>query len=163
MMLNTQKDKHIIIARVDNKPGVVSRMSGLFTRRGYNIESLVTGMTEDASVYNMTITMIGTEEEVRLLIHQLEHIMEVIEVYTAAEKKCVTRELMFIKLWCGADKRAEAMSIARSIRLNVAGVAPDRILFEVCGDEAALQSAAAAFDRLGRLEIVRSGALTVSL
>lgn len=155
--------KHIIVARVDNKPGVVSRISGLFTRRGYNIESLVTGMTNDPDIYHMTITVIGTKEEVDLLIHQLGRVMEVINIYTAEERECVTRELMFIKLECEASKRAEIMNIADVMNLKIAGVTPKGIIVEVTGDEVKLESSVRAFAHLGVVEIIRSGAITLEL
>ena len=74
------RNRHLIMAKVDNRPGVLSRITGLFTRRGYNIESLVTGMTASPDVYHITVTVIGTDDDVALLARQLERCMEVIDV-----------------------------------------------------------------------------------
>lgn len=155
--------RHIIIAKVDNRPGVVSRISGLFTRRGYNIESLVTGMTEDASVYHMTISVVGTKEEIDLLIRQLGKIMETIEVYSADGAEVISRELMLVRLTCDSAGRSEAMKLAGVMGLPIAGVTAEAVVIEVTGDEVKLESAIRAFEHLGRLELIRSGVMTMKL
>ncbi|MFA6948650.1 MAG: acetolactate synthase small subunit [Eubacteriales bacterium] len=155
--------KHIIIARVDNKPGVVSRIAGLFTRRGYNIDSLVTGTTENPDVYHMTITAIGTKDEMDLLIHQLGRVMEVITVREADSTDYVTRELMLMRIDCEPDMRTEAMKIADVMGLRIAGVTSRGIVIEVTGDDVRLESAVRAFEHIGVASVIRSGAVTIEM
>lgn len=156
-------NKHIIVARVDNRPGVVSRISGLFTRRGYNIESLVTGMTRDRAVYHLTVSVLGTEEEVQLLLRQLCRITDVIEVREVDPAASVTHELMYLRLCCTGADRTEAMKIAEVMDLRVAGVGDESLVIEVTGDELRLESAVRALEHLGLEEMIRSGAMSVDI
>ncbi len=155
-----KNERHIIVARVDNKPGVVSRISGLFTRRGYNIESLVTGMTADKNVYQMTVCVIGTSDEVGLLVRQLERISEVIEVHIG-DSGLVTSELMFIKIKCGADRRVELLRVAEMLNCRVAGMTETDVVLEVTGDEVRLESATRTLETFGIEETIRSGIMAI--
>ncbi|HAZ20282.1 MAG TPA: acetolactate synthase small subunit [Clostridiales bacterium] len=154
--------KHTIVARVDNKAGVVSRISGLFTRRGYNIESLVTSVTGDPGVYHLTILVIGSEQEVELLINQLGRIMEVIDVHNVNEFAHVVRELMLIKVSCPVDKRSEILSLADILKCRVVGIGTDSAVFEITGDESKLDTIIRSFEPMGIMEIVRSGAIAIA-
>lgn len=155
--------KHIIVAKVDNKPGVVSRISGLFTRRGYNIESLVTGMTADPAVYHLTISVIGEENEIRLLVHQLARIIEVIDLFPADDRRTVTRELAFIKVRAGGETRSEVLKLSEILGLRVIGMGEKTVVLEATGDDIQLDAARRAFEHIGIEEFVRSGAMTVEL
>jgi len=162
-MKNVQK--HIIVARVNNRPGVVSRISGLFTRRGYNIENLITGTTETDKIYHMTITMFSTREEVDLLVRQLERITDVIEVYigdSSGAEDLITTELMFICVKCPVGSRHEVTRTADNLDARIAGIRDDAVIVEVTGNDARLESAIAAFSAFGDLEIIRSGTMAVS-
>ncbi len=156
--------KHVIVASVDNNPGVVSRISGLFTRRGYNIESLVTGVTENPKVYKLVITLIASEEEANLLIRQLGRVMEVIEVYLAAERECVTSELMFLKIKCDLAARTEIIKTADALRLEIAAVGKNSVIIQVTGDNTKLESALFSFGVYsGDIEFIRSGSVTIEI
>lgn len=162
--MNTQiPSKHIIVAAVDNKPGVLSRISGLFTRRGYNIESLVTGVTDRPEVYKLIITVIATGDETALMIRQLGRIMEVIDVWETTERDCVTRELMFIRVSCNAEKRSEVIRTADALGLEIAGVGVDSIVVQVIGDDARLEVAVRSLEPFGITDTIRSGAVTAEL
>lgn len=161
--MSQKQEKHIIIARVDNKPGVVSRIAGLFTRRGYNIESLVTGTTENPDVYHMTITVLCTSDECELLIHQLGRVMEVIEVCDAVGDGFVCGELMYVKTACPSEKRAEILKIADVLGVKIAGVTKDAVVCEVTGDDLRLKSVIMALEPYGIIRIIRSGAITIEL
>jgi acetolactate synthase, small subunit len=157
--------KYIIVARVNNRPGVVSRISGLFTRRGYNIENLITGTTESDKIYHMTVTMYSTKEEVDLLVRQLERITDVIEVYIGDSNgggNLITSELMFICVKCTPDKRESISAAAKQIDCRIAGIREDAVIVEVTGNDARLESAIAEFAELGEIEIIRSGTMAVS-
>ena len=155
--------RRVIVARVDNNPGVVSRISGLFTRRGYNIESLVTGVTLDPTVYQIVISVIATEEELTLMLHQLGRIMEVIDVFSASDRPCITSELMLLRVECPPERRSEVIKIADAMRFEVAGVGEHSLVIQVTGDDTRLSIALRAFEQMGLTEAVRSGALTIEL
>ena len=155
--------KHVLVVEVDNNPGVVSRIAGLFTRRGYNIESLVTGVTRDPSIYSLVISLIASDEEVHLLSRQLARIMEVVDVYETGERDCVTRELMFIRIECDPSKRAEVIKIADAMRCETVGVGQNSVVVQATGDDARLESAMRAFEHLGITQTVRSGTLAIEI
>ena len=163
--MNTKNfKKQVIVAAVDNNPGVVSRIAGLFTRRGYNIESLVTGVTEKPEVYRLVITLIASDEDARLLIRQLGRIMEVIEVYLASDRECVTRELMFIRIACDGAARTEIIKTADALKLEIAAVGSTSVVIQVTGDDVKLETAWNAVSGLGtNVECIRSGSVTIEL
>lgn len=159
--------KHTIVTRVDNNPGVVSRIAGLFTRRGYNIESLVTSATADPAIYQLTISVIAEDSEVELLIRQLGRVMEVIDMYDTLERSCIVREVMFLRIACPSESRTETISeagtIASTLGLSIAGVGERSIIIEASGEPAKLDSALRAFSHVQIEEIIRSGAASVEL
>lgn len=167
---NTGKPgRHTIIAAVDNKPGVVSRISGMFTRRGYNIESFVTCTTRDPAVYNLIFSVIGTRDELDLLIHQLGRVMEVIAIWPADDIECIVRALAFIKLCCPPEKRAELIGLVDNVRrsgaceVTVAGVGEKNVIIQASGDETALDALPRIFSEYEIADVIRSGAVAITL
>lgn len=156
-----QKLKHIIVAKVENKPGVVSRMSGFFTRRGYNIESFVTSVTDDPAVYHLTISVICSEDEALLMLHQLGRITEIIEVVDTTGESVTTREFMLIKVKCPAEKRMELTQACEFMNTKVVKINGNSVTIEVTGDSQKLDSVIKMFEHYGIAEIVRSGAICV--
>ena len=155
--------KHIIIAKVDNKPGVVSRISGLFTRRGYNIESLVTCMTLSNDVYHLTISVISTEDELYLLTNQLGRIMEVITVFPADGEDCVKSELMLIKVTASPDERSNVITLADALKLKISAVSDSSIIIEAVGESSKLDGVIKAFEPFGIVDAVRSGTIALDI
>ena len=153
--------KHVIIAKVDNIPGVVSRISGFFTRRGYNIESFVTSATDDPAVYHLTISVLCRDDEAKLLVHQLSKISEVAEVCDATGKEAIMREFMLIKIACHSDKSFEILQTCDMLKVKIAGRGEDYVTVEVTGSSQKLDDAIITFKKYGILEIVRSGAICV--
>jgi acetolactate synthase I/III small subunit len=98
--------QHTLTALVENRPGVLARVSGLFSRRGFNIESLAVSITEDPSVSRMTIVVGGDEREVEQIEKQLNKLVDVIKVYDYQNTPAVDRELALIKVTAGPDRRA---------------------------------------------------------
>ena len=158
---NLNKVKHIIVAKVDNKPGVVSRMSGFFTRRGYNIESFVTSVTDNPEVYHLTFSVLCTEDEAELLVHQLGRIAEVIEVYDTTGRDVIIREFMLIKIKCPDDKSFEILQTCDMMKLKIVGRGEDAATIEVMGNSQKLDDVIISFEKYGIIEIVRSGAVCV--
>ena len=161
--------RHIIVAMVDNKPGVVSRISGLFTRRGYNIESFVTCATANPEIYHLTFSVIGTAEELALLIHQLGRVMEVISICSADDTECVIRGMVFIKLRCPPERRAELIKLVDFVRntktaeLIVAGIGESSVILQASGEESVLDNLPRVFSEYETIDIIRSGAIAVPL
>ena len=156
---------HTIFAVVDNKPGVVSRVSGLFTRRGYNIESLVTGVTDDPMIYKLTVVLNGTEEEKDLLVAQLQRIQEVISVSVAEHTPCALSEMMLLAVPAHTEEdRAQARAFAESLGLRLCLEADAVLVFELCDTPEALDTARSAMRaRFPGAYSVRSGAIGLAL
>ena len=159
--MSIEKLKHIIIAKVDNKPGVVSRISGFFTRRGYNIESFVTSVTDNAEVYHLTFSVLCSENEAQLLVHQLGRLEEVIEVCDTAGKDVIIREFMLIKINCPSDKSFEILQTCDMLKVKIVGRGEEFVTIEVMGNSQKLDDVIITFEKYGIIEIVRSGAVCV--
>jgi len=155
------KQKHVIVAKVDNKPGVVSRMSGFFTRRGYNIESFVTSVTDNPAIYHLTISVLCSEDESQVLIHQLGRIAEVIEVCDTVGKDVIIREFMLIKVKCPHEKSFEILQTCDLLKVKIVGRNEDSVTVEVMGHSQKVDDAVLTFEKYGIIEIVRSGAICV--
>ena len=153
--------KHIIVAKVDNKPGVVSRMSGLFTRRGYNIESFVTSVTGNPEIYHLTFSVLCSEDESQLLVHQLSRLDEVIEVCETTGKDVIIREFMLIKINCPTEKSFEILQTCDMLKVKIVGRGENFVTAEVMGNSQKLDDVIIAFEKYGVIEIVRSGAVCV--
>ena len=153
--------KHVIVAKVDNKPGVVSRMAGFFTRRGYNIESFVTSVTDNPEVYHLTFSVLCSDDEAQLLVHQLGRIAEVIEVCDTAGKDVIIREFMLIKINCPNDKSFEILQTCDMLKVKIVGRGESFVTIEVMGNSQKLDDVILTFEKYGVIEIVRSGAVCV--
>ena len=156
-------EKHIIVALVDNKPGVVSRISGLFTRRGYNIESFVTCITTRPEIYHLTITVISTREELDLLIHQLGRVMEVISIFPAGERACVVRELMLLRLSAKAAGENGFGKLIETLGLKIAASSGESLIIEASGDGERLEAILRALSPFGIQKLIRSGAIALEI
>jgi acetolactate synthase-1/3 small subunit len=155
------QDRYIIVMRVRNRPGVVSRVSGLFTRRGYNIESLATGTTSDASVYQLTVSVLCGADDAELLTRQLERLADTISVRCAAadSDSLVATELMLIRIACAPERREEAERTAALLSARIVKTAGATAVVEVSGGERRLEEAVRAFSVFGILETVRTGTI----
>ena len=159
--MSNNKTKRVIVAKVDNKPGVVSRMSGFFTRRGYNIESFVTSVTDNPAIYHLTISVLCSDDEAQLLVHQLGRIAEVTDVYDTTGQDVIIREFMLIKIRCESDKSFEILQTCGMLKLKIVGRCEDCVTIEVMGNSQKLDDVIIAFDKYGIIETVRSGAVCV--
>ena len=161
-----KESKHLIMVKVDNRPGVLSRITGLFTRRGYNIESLVTGMTADPAVYHITVTVIGTDDDVELLARQLERCMEVIDVKCdgGEDWEFVSREMLLIRVPCTSpEKRVEILNVCSLTGCRSAGVGRGSVIVEVAGDPSSVTAALRAFEMFGSIDVIHSGTVGIDM
>lgn len=149
--------KHIIAVLLENEPGALSRVVGLFSARGYNIESLVVAPTEDASLSRMTIVTSGSEEVIEQITKHLNRLIEVVKVVDLTEASFIERELMLIKLRAVGKEREEIKRMADIFRGHIIDVTDKSYTIELTGDASKLDAFIQAVDATAILETVRTG------
>ncbi|MDB5802187.1 MAG: acetolactate synthase 3 regulatory subunit [Rhodocyclales bacterium] len=149
--------RHVISLLLENESGALSRVSGLFSARGYNIESLTVAPTEDASMSRMTIVTSGSDEVIEQITKQLNKLIEVVKVVDLSEAAYIERELMLIKVRAVAKDREELKRMADIFRGRVVDVTDSTYVIELTGTQDKLDSFINAIDRALILETVRSG------
>jgi acetolactate synthase I/III small subunit len=153
--------KHTISVIVENKPGVLSRVSGLFSRRGFNIESLAVGTTEDPKMSRMTIVVEGDEQDLEQITKQLYKLIDTLKVFDIPADKSVERELMLLKVSANEKTRQEITQIVDIFRGKVVDVAETSLTIEVTGDEAKAEGAIKLLAKFGIKELVRTGKIAL--
>jgi acetolactate synthase-1/3 small subunit len=149
--------RHVISLLLENESGALSRVSGLFSARGYNIESLTVAPTEDASMSRMTIVTSGSDEVIEQITKQLNKLIEVVKVVDLSEAAHIERELMLIKVRAVAKDREELKRMADIFRGRVVDVTESSYVIELTGTQDKLDSFINALDPALILETVRSG------
>jgi acetolactate synthase-1/3 small subunit len=152
---------HTISVLVDNHFGVLARISGLFSTRGYNIESLCVGVTEDETISRMTVAVHGDERVLLQIINQLEKLVEVIEVTDLTRKKHVERELVLIKVAADASRRAELLEVTNIFRAKVIDMSREAVIIEVTGSEDKIAAYIDMVRPFGIEEIARTGKIAL--
>src|SRR6185369_14708285 len=132
--------RHIISILVENEAGALSRISNMFSARGYNIESLTVAPTEDASMSRMTVVSIGSDEIIEKITKQLNKLVEVVKVVDLSEAEHIERELMLIKVRAGAKEREDVKRMADIFRGRVIDVSDSTYTIELTGDGAKLDA-----------------------
>ncbi len=153
--------KHTLSVLVQNKPGVLARTAGLLSRRGYNIESLTVGVTENEDVSRMTIVVRGDDTVVEQVTKQLNKLIEVIKVTDLTKESYVDRELVLIKVTAEGTSRSEIMQIVDIFRARIVDVSPKSLIIEVTGDEGKIDALTCMLKQFGIKEIVRTGTLAL--
>jgi acetolactate synthase-1/3 small subunit len=155
------EDKHILSILVDNEPGVLSRIVGLFSGRGYNIDSLSVAETTDAEISR--ITMITTADRVIIeqIKKQLHKLVNVIKVYDLTDQKYVQRELALIKVHAKSENRAEILRIVDIFRSKVVDVGIDHFTIEISASIEKLEAFLMLLKPMGIMEIVRTGSVVI--
>ena len=146
---------------VENRPGVLFRVTGLFSRRGYNIESLAVSPTEDPTVSRITIGVDGNLQALEQMIKQLGKLIEVIEVEELAPETMVARELALIKVDALPHQRGHVMQLVELFRAKVIDVGPETMIIEVTGDQAKISALLDLVREVGIREIVRTGPIAL--
>ncbi len=149
--------KHIISVLLENEPGALSRVVGLFSARGYNIETLTVAPTEDKSLSRMTIVTTGSDEVIEQITKHLNRLIDVIKVVDLTESPYIERELMLIKLRAVGKEREEIKRMSDIFRGRVIDVTERSYTIELTGDGAKLDAFIDAIDRTAILETVRTG------
>ncbi len=149
--------RHVLSILVDNQAGVLSRVSGLFSRRGYNIDSLSVGETENSGISRITVVVICEEEDIEQIIKQVEKLIDVRRVVDMTTRRAVFRELTLIKVGCNAKTRGEIVSIVDIYRANIIDVATESVTIEMTGNQDKIDSFIMLMEPFGIKEIVRTG------
>jgi len=150
--------RHIISVLLENAPGALSRVVGLFSARGYNIETLTVAPTEDHSMSRMTIVTRGSDEVIEKITKHLNRLIDVVKVVDLAESSLIERELMLIKVRAVGAEREEMKRMADIFRGRVIDVTDKTYTIELTGDGAKLDAFIDALDASAILETVRTGA-----
>jgi acetolactate synthase-1/3 small subunit len=154
--------KHTVAVLVENKFGVLSRVAGLFSARGYNIESLSVGETLDPTVSRMTLVVRGDEFVIEQVMKQLHKLIDVIKVIDLTEENHVERELVLIRVNAEPQHRAEILRTADIFRAKVVDVTPATLTLEVTGDESKLGAMIELLRPMGIQELVRTGKVAIA-
>ena len=149
--------KHVLSVLVENHSGVLSRISGLFSRRGYNIDSLSVGVTEDLNVSRMTIVTETDEYTLEQIKKQLNKLVDVIKVIELKEEASIYRELAMIKISANKKTRAEIIEIANIFRAHIVDVSNEALIIEATGDQDKIKALTSMLEPYGIKEIIRTG------
>jgi acetolactate synthase I/III small subunit len=150
--------KHIVSLLMENEAGGLSRVAGLFSARGYNIESLTVAATEDATMSRMTIVTSGSDEVIEQIIKQLNKLVDVIKVLDLNDGKYIERELMLVKVKSTAAYREEMKRMCDIFRGRIIDVADGSFTIELTGSGSKLDAFIESLDKTAILETVRTGA-----
>ncbi len=154
--------EHIISVTLENKSGSLSRVAGLFSGRGFNIESLSVAPTLDPTVSMMTIVTSGDDRIIEQILKQLNKVIDVIKVVDLYESEFVERETAMIKVHTRPEDRAEALRISDIFRANILDSSPTSYTIEVTGDVRKVQAIIQLLQPLGIKEIVRTGRIAIA-
>lgn len=155
------EEKHLLSILVDNEPGVLSRIAGLFSGRGYNIESLSVAETNDPKVSRVTMVTTGAAQIIEQIKKQLHKLINVITVHDLTGKAYVQRELVLIKVYTRPDTRGEILRIADVFRAKIVDVGNEHYTVEVTGSEDKIAAILKIFQPMGIKEIVRTGPIAL--
>ena len=154
--------RHVISALVDNRPGVLARVAGLFARRGYNIDALAVSITEDPEVSRMTITVTGDERTLEQICKQLEKLVDVRRVIDHTGEAVVERELCLVKVRASRENRRDILDIVEIFRGDVIDVGNGTLIIQVTGDEEKINAFVRIMDEYGIVEMVRTGRVVLA-
>ncbi|MGN6332375.1 MAG: acetolactate synthase small subunit [Motilibacteraceae bacterium] len=153
--------RHTLSVLVENKPGVLARIAGLFSRRGFNIDSLAVGPTEHPDVSRMTIVVNVEELPLEQVTKQLNKLVEVIKIVELDPGSSVQRELLLVKVRADLETRSHVLETAQLFRAKVVDVAPDAVIIEATGNADKLEALLRVLEPFGIRELVQSGMVAV--
>jgi len=153
--------RHTLSVLVENKPGVLARIAGLISRRGFNIDSLAVGPTEHDEVSRMTIVVDVEELALEQVTKQLNKLVEVLKVVELDPSASVQREIVLIKVRCDASTRPEVIQLAEVFRCNVVDISVDAVVVEATGTRTKLDALREVLEPYGVRELVQSGLVAV--
>ena len=153
---------HTIVALVEDRPGVLNRISSLFRRRGYNISSLAVGRSEQPNLSRMTFVVEGDEETVEQVTKQLNKLIDVLKVSELENDDTVAREMALIKVNASAANRSEIIQLVDIFRANIVDVSPHSVIIETTGEEVKINALYNLLRPFGVRELMRTGRIAMS-
>jgi acetolactate synthase I/III small subunit len=155
--------KHIISLLVENKPGVLARIAGLFSRRGFNIDTLAVGATDDTSIARITLTVDGAAHPIDQVTKQLHKLVHVIKIRDLEPAETVARELALFKISCqDGDARAQVMQFTEIFRGKTVDVSKRSVTVEITGTDDKIEAFEEMVRPFGLIELIRTGEIAVS-
>lgn len=153
--------KYVVSVLVHNQPGVLARIAGLFSRRGFNIESLAVGMTDKSEVSRMTIVVDGDEYIIEQVTKQLNKLVDVIKVNVITANDSVQRELILFKVHVTASTRSEVMQMVDIFRAKIVDASRNSLVIELTGDSNKIKAMEDLLRQFGLKEMVRTGLIAI--
>lgn len=152
---------HIISVLVENKAGVLAKISGLFSRRGFNIDSLAVGPTEDERISRITLVVDAETHSIEQVVKQLYKLINVIKIQELEQGSIIERELVLIRVSTDSKTRAEVLEIANIFRASVVDVAKKSLVIEITGTSTKVKGIEELLKPYGILELVRTGKIAI--
>ena len=159
--MTTLAHEYTIVALVQDRPGVLNRVSSMFRRRGYNIVSLAVGHSEQPGLSRMTFVVDCDDATIDQVRKQLDKLIEVIEVTDMTGLASVIRELALVKVASSPETRSEIIQLVDIFRANIVDVTTDSVIIEVTGDESKVDSLLTLLETFGIVEIMRTGRIAI--
>ncbi|MFA6549087.1 MAG: acetolactate synthase small subunit [Candidatus Margulisiibacteriota bacterium] len=153
--------KHTISVIVENKPGVLQRVAGLFSRRGFNIESLAVGLTEKPEISRITIVVEGDEQTLEQITKQLYKIIDVLKVFDLPKDESIERELVLIKVHANEKSRPEITQIVEICQAKIVNVGKEFLVIELSAETDKVENLQKLLDKFGIQELVRTGKIAL--
>lgn len=153
--------KHTLSVLVEDEAGVLTRIAGLFARRGYNIESLAVGPAEQSGVSRITMVVPGDDNTIEQLTKQLYKLINVLKVQDITQTPCVERELMLVKVNAIAASRAEVIELAQIFRARIVDISEETVTVEVVGDPGKMVAILQMLSKFGIKEVARTGKISL--
>ena len=157
MVQTNQTEQRTLIALVEDKPGVLTRVASMFRRRGFNIASLAVGNSEQPGLSRMTFVVNGDEYTVGQVVKQMDKLIDVIEVADITSERIVTRELSLVKVNTNQTTRGEIIQIVNLFRANIIDVSSDSMVIEITGESDKINALQNLLTSFGILEMLRTG------
>ncbi|MBE0477924.1 acetolactate synthase small subunit [Candidatus Aerophobetes bacterium] len=154
--------KHLISVEVENRFGILARIASLFSARGFNIDSLAVGETEDSTISRITMVVPGDDQVIEQVIKQLRKLIDVIKVVDLTGQPTVTRELILVRVNARGKDRDEIMRLAEIFRARIVDVHPESLTLEVTGNEEKIKGLLTLLRPLGVKKLVRTGKVALS-
>lgn len=158
---NSGPKRHLLSALVQNQPGVLAHVSGMFASRGFNIESLAVGETEDPQLSRITVAVIGDDRHLEQVRKQLEKIVTVVKVHDISREDYVERDLMLIKIKAPRALRPEINALVQIFRGRIVDVSPDQLMIEISGQERKIEAFIEQVRSYGIIELARTGRIAL--
>ncbi len=155
------EERHVISVLVENKPGVLARVSGMFSGRAFNIHSLAVAPTLDPDYSRMTIVTAGNEQIIEQIIKQLRKLINVVKVQDLTLGEYVEREMVLIRVKAGAASRGEVLNVVEIFRAKIVDVAQDSVTVEVSGSQNKIEAILRLLAPVGVLEMIRTGTVAI--